>query len=66
MFVAIALPALAKLQLSRLVKVGFVSAFSICILGVVVAIMRLRVFLKVADFHDITFKSVEGLRWTAA
>lgn len=28
--------------------------------------MRLRVFLKVADFHDITFESVEGLRWTVA
>jgi hypothetical protein len=47
---------------SRSVKVDFVFVFSICILGFVVAIMRLRVFLKVAGFHDITFESVESLR----
>jgi hypothetical protein len=48
------------------VKVGFVAVFLVRILGVVVAIMRLRAFLKVADFHDITFESVEVLRWTVA
>jgi hypothetical protein len=66
MAVAIPLPALAKLQVSQSVKVGFVAVLLVCILGVVAAIMRLRAFLKVANFHNITFESVERLRWTVA
>ncbi|KAH7082041.1 hypothetical protein FB567DRAFT_594549 [Paraphoma chrysanthemicola] len=64
--VGIPLPALTKLQVSRSVKLGFVAVFLVCTVGVIAAIMRLRAFLKVADFHDITFENVEGLCWTVA
>ncbi|KAH7070341.1 hypothetical protein BKA63DRAFT_578896 [Paraphoma chrysanthemicola] len=64
--VGIPLPALTKLQVSRSVKLGFVAVFMVCTLGVIAAIMRLQAFLKVTNFHDITFENVEGLCWTVA
>ncbi|KAF2023991.1 hypothetical protein EK21DRAFT_44186, partial [Setomelanomma holmii] len=66
MVVAIPIPALVKLQVSRSMKLGFVAVFSVCIFGVVAAVMRLKAFLEVRNFHDITFENVEGLRWTVA
>lgn len=66
MIVGIPVPALAKLHVSRPVKVGLCIVFSVCILGIVAAIMRFQSFLAVVDFHDITYENVKPLCWTIA
>jgi hypothetical protein len=47
-------------------KVGLGVVFSVCILGVVAAVMRFRSFLAVNNFNDITYENVEPLCWTIA
>lgn len=64
--VGIPVPALAKLHVSRPVKVGLCAVFSVCILGIIAAIMRFQSFLEVTDFHDITYENVKPLCWTIA
>ncbi|CAO2653071.1 Nn.00g024820.m01.CDS01 [Neocucurbitaria sp. VM-36] len=64
--VGIPVPALAKLNVSRSVKFGLCIVFSVCILGIIAAIMRLQSFLQVTDFHDITYENVKPLCWTIA
>ncbi|KAF1842840.1 uncharacterized protein K460DRAFT_356651 [Cucurbitaria berberidis CBS 394.84] len=64
--VGIPVPALAKLNVSRPVKVGLGVVFSVCILGIVAAIMRFQSFLQVTNFNDITYENVKPLCWTIA
>jgi len=62
----IPVPALARLNVSRSVKSGLGVVFCVCIAGVVAAFMRLHAFLKVTDFHDITYENVKPLCWIVA
>jgi hypothetical protein len=64
--VVIPVPALARLHVSKPMKIGLAVVFSVCILGVVAAIMRLYSFIVVDDFHDITYENVKPLCWTVA
>lgn len=64
--VGIPIPALAKLNVSRPMKFGLAAIFSVCILGIVAAVMRFLSFLAVTDFHDITYENVKPLCWTIA
>jgi hypothetical protein len=62
--VAIPLPALVKLHVTQGTKLGLVVVFGVCVLGVGAAIMRVRSFLEVVDFNDITYQNVKPLCWT--
>lgn len=64
--VSLPIPALAKLNVSRPVRIGLIVVFSICLLGIVAAIMRFQSFLAVTDFRDITYENVRPLCWTIA
>lgn len=64
--VALPVPALARLHVSRPMKLGLVVVFLVCIAGIVAAIMRFESFLAVKDFHDITYENVKPLCWTVA
>lgn len=64
--VAIPVPALVKLNVSRPVKCGLAVVFVVCLAGVVAAFMRVQSFLRVEDFHDITYENVKPLCWIVA
>ncbi|KAF2249013.1 hypothetical protein BU26DRAFT_379265, partial [Trematosphaeria pertusa] len=64
--VGIPLPALYKLNVSPATKVGLGLVFSVCIAGIVAAIMRFQSFLEVANFNDITYENIKPLCWTIA
>lgn len=64
--VTLPVPALAKLNVSRPVRLGLIVVFGICILGIVAAIMRFQSFLAVTNFRDITYENVKPLCWTIA
>jgi hypothetical protein len=64
--VGIPLPALYHLHISRAMKAGLGVVFSVCILGVVAAVMRFRSFLAVNNFNDITYENVKPLCCTIA
>lgn len=64
MVIAIPVPALIKLQVSKAMKLGLTVIFAVCIVGFVAAVMRIRAFLLVTDFHDITYENVKPFCWT--
>jgi hypothetical protein len=64
--IGIPVPALARLHVSRHVRLGLIVVFGVCIAGIVAAFMRVYSFLKVDDFHDITFENVKPLCWIVA
>lgn len=64
--IAIPLPALYKLNVGVPTKLGLGVVFSVCIMGMVAAIMRFNAFLSVVDFRDITFECITPLCWTIA
>lgn len=64
--VAIPVPALARLHISRPMRFGLAAIFCVCVLGVVAAIMRVRSYLVVKDFRDITFENVVPMCWTVS
>jgi hypothetical protein len=64
--VGIPVPALYRLHISRVMKVGYTMVFIVCIIGIVAAVMRFRSFLAVNDFSDITYENVKPLCWTIA
>jgi hypothetical protein len=64
--IGIPLPALYTLHVSRATRCGLGIVLGVCVLGIAAAIMRFRAFLRVQDFHDITYESVGPLCWTIA
>jgi hypothetical protein len=64
--IGIPLPALYKLKVSKMTRLGLGVVFGVCLVGVVAAIMRFYSFLQVKDFHDITYENIRPLCWTIA
>lgn len=64
--VAIPLPALYKLRVSTATKLGLAVVLSVCVCGVVAAIMRFVSFLRVMSFDDFNYEQIDPLRWTIA
>jgi hypothetical protein len=64
--VAIPVPALAKLNVSRAVKCGMAVVFAVCLVGIVAAFMRFYSFLRVENFDDITYENVRPYCWIVA
>lgn len=64
--VGIPVPALYRLKISAATKMGLALVFSVCIAGVIAAIMRFQSFLEVDDFHDFTYEQIKPLCWTIA
>ncbi|KAH8704628.1 hypothetical protein GQ44DRAFT_732250 [Phaeosphaeriaceae sp. PMI808] len=64
--IAIPVPILVKLHISRPMKFGLTIVFLVCVAGVVAGVMRLESFLRVQDFHDITYENVSPLCWTVS
>ncbi|KAF2450004.1 hypothetical protein P171DRAFT_469887 [Karstenula rhodostoma CBS 690.94] len=64
--VAIPLPALYKLRISTATKMGLAVVLSVCVCGVVAAIMRFESFLRVMSFDDFSYEQIDPLRWTIA
>jgi hypothetical protein len=64
--VIIPLPALYKLRVSAPVKLGLGVILSVCLLGVVAAIMRFQSFFSVTSFNDISYEAIQPLCWTIA
>ncbi|KAF2690696.1 hypothetical protein K458DRAFT_382273 [Lentithecium fluviatile CBS 122367] len=57
-------PALYRLNVSTLAKVGVALTFAICTLGIVTAAMRFVAFLHVNVFQDITYLCVSTSSWS--
>jgi hypothetical protein len=66
MVVAIPLPAMVKLQVSREVRFGLGVVFAVCVAGLVAAFMRFYSFLMVTSSHDITYENVRPMCWIVA
>jgi hypothetical protein len=66
LIIAIPLPAMCRLHVSRATRCGLGFVLGVCVLGIGAAIMRFWTFLSVRDFHDITYESVGPLCWTIA
>ncbi|KAK7184940.1 hypothetical protein DPSP01_002767 [Paraphaeosphaeria sporulosa] len=64
--VAIPLPALYKLRVSAATKLGLAVVLSVCVCGVVAAIMRFVSFVRVMSFDDFSYEQIDPLRWTIA
>lgn len=64
--VCIPIPPLYKLRVSFATKLGLGIALSVCVGGVVSAVMRLASFLAVESFNDFTYENVKPLSWTIA
>ncbi|KAJ4360920.1 uncharacterized protein N0V89_001489 [Didymosphaeria variabile] len=64
--VAIPIPALYKLRVSFATKLGLAVVLSVCVCGVVAAVMRFAAFLRVKSFDDFTYEQIDPLRWTIA
>ncbi|OAK99164.1 hypothetical protein IQ06DRAFT_378084 [Phaeosphaeriaceae sp. SRC1lsM3a] len=64
--VAIPAPALVRLNISRPMRFGLAAIFCVCVVGVVAAVMRVRSYLVVKDFRDITFENVVPMCWTVS
>jgi hypothetical protein len=64
--VGIPMPALYRLKVSTATKVGLGVVFTVCVAGIIAAIMRFRAFHQVQDFNDITYEEIEPLCWTIA
>jgi hypothetical protein len=62
--VAIPVPALAKLQVSRLITLTLTAVLFASVLGIVAAVMRLQAFLEITNFDDITYENVKPFCWT--
>lgn len=62
--ICIPLPAMYKLKVNVPTKLGIGVVFTVCIMGVVSAVMRFYSFLQVHDFKDITYESVPPMCWT--
>lgn len=64
MVVCIPIPALYRLKISPAAKVGLAGIFIVCLGGVAAAFLRFFAFLRVDNFHDITYEQVKPLSWT--
>jgi hypothetical protein len=64
--VGIPIPALYRLKASTATKAGLGVVFTVCIAGIIAAIMRFHAFLQVDDFNDITYEEIKPLCWTIA
>lgn len=64
--ICIPLPAMWKLKVNVPTKLGIGVVFTVCLMGVVSAVMRFYSFLQVQDFHDITYESISPLCWTVS
>lgn len=64
--VAIPIPALYKLRVSTATKFGLAVILSVCVCGIVGAIMRFASFLAVKDFRDFNYEQVTPMCWTVA
>ena len=64
--VCIPIPALYKLQVSAATKFGLAVVLSVCVCGVVAALMRFESFLAVKSFNDFSYEQVTPLCWTVA
>ncbi|KAL1600677.1 hypothetical protein SLS60_007065 [Paraconiothyrium brasiliense] len=64
--VAIPIPALYKLRVSFATKLGLAVVLSVCVCGVVAAVMRFAAFLAVKSFDDFSYEQIGPLRWTIA
>ncbi|KAJ4304780.1 hypothetical protein N0V90_000308 [Kalmusia sp. IMI 367209] len=64
--VALPVPAMYKLQVSTATKLGLGVVLSVCVCGVVAAIMRFASFLAVKSFQDFSYEQIKPLCWTIA
>lgn len=64
--VCIPIPAMYKLQISLATKVGLGVVLSVCICGVVAALMRFASFQALQSFNDFSYAQVTPLCWTIA
>lgn len=62
--IATPLPALYKLKVSKMTRIGLCLVFCVCLMGIVAATMRFYSFLQVKDFTDITYENITPLCWT--
>ncbi|PVI06860.1 hypothetical protein DM02DRAFT_581367 [Periconia macrospinosa] len=58
------IPALYRLNISMLAKVGAACTFLISTVGIITAVLRFLVFLHVDLFSDITYNSVSTTSWS--
>ena len=66
LIIAIPLPTMHRLHVSRATRCGLGVVLGVCVLGIGAAVMRFWTFLRVKDFRDITYESVGPLCWTIA
>jgi hypothetical protein len=66
LIIAIPIPTMCRLHVSRATRCGLSFVLGVCVLGIGAAVMRFWTFLRVRDFHDITYESIEPLCWTIA
>ncbi|KAF2825050.1 hypothetical protein CC86DRAFT_408187 [Ophiobolus disseminans] len=64
--VAIPVPALARMKVSRGVKCGMAIVFAVCLAGIMAAFMRVYTFLQVENFDDITYENAKPMFWIIA
>lgn len=61
--ICIPLPALYKLRVNVPTKLGLGVVLTVCLMGIVSAIMRFYSFLRVHDFHDHSYESIGPTCW---
>ncbi|KAF2680358.1 hypothetical protein K458DRAFT_393005 [Lentithecium fluviatile CBS 122367] len=64
--VGIPVPALWRLKVSAATKAGLGVVFTVCVAGLVAAVMRFHAFVQVESFNDITYEEIKPLCWTVA
>ncbi|CAI6338743.1 unnamed protein product [Periconia digitata] len=58
------IPALYRLNISMLAKVGAACTFLISTVGIITAVLRFLVFLNVDVFEDVTYNSISTTSWS--